>query len=228
LTNTTTLVSEADVSPAQRVIFEFRVLPNTQPVIQSRILGLFDDQFENIPLYAQLPSSGVQLFSGIYAITESSGVTSDPATKLIFGFSTSVAGFYVLPGSNSDFEDVDLGTFANIDYYILVSGVGEVDKGSGVFNTSGFVLGSSGLTAGDQFGAEGGANDVPFLIIDAATGSVFVLDDTVLDGSSTPAVFKLTIFTRILLDTDSDPTTFEVNQVVSQDMIIFKNPSVSS
>jgi hypothetical protein len=229
LTNATTLDTEADVNPAQRAVFEFRVLPNTQAVIQERILDLFEDQFENIPLYVQLPASGIELFSGIYAVNESSGVTTDPATRLVFGFSTTETGFYVLPGSNSDFDDVDLSTFTGVDYYILVKTSGTVaDVGSGVFETSGFVLGSSGLTAGDQFGAESGADDIPFLIIDAATGRVYVLDDSVLDGSTAPEVFELTIFTRVLLDTDSDTTTFEVNQVVSQDMIIFKNPSVSS
>jgi hypothetical protein len=201
--------------------YEFTVKANSVAAIRARVLEELEDQFISVPKFVQFASQGATLIENLYEFTSSDSLELDSSALISFEIATTEDGYYVLPGAAT--------LTGTVEYFVVVRQSGLTrDTGSGVFNTTGF-LGGSGLTGGSLFGSSG-AIDIPFLVISASTGEVFLnnsSDDAfVTSGITAPVEFEITIITRVKLNTDSNPDTFEINDTtLRQDVVLFKNPT---
>jgi hypothetical protein len=213
------------------VNYEFTVRANSVAAIRTRVLTALANQYRSIPNFVALGSTGATLVESLYVASGASTLTLDIATKISFGFATTEVGYVVLPGTTSAFADVNIATLSGVDYYVIVRTSGGQDVGSGLYNLSGFA-GGSGLTGTNLFGSSG-ATDIPFLVIDAQSGEVFLNDDSFdafdTSGIVAPKEFKFTIFTRVRLSVGTNPAVYEIDDsTLRRDVVLFKNPSAPS
>ena len=158
--------------------------------------------------------------SGLYGVRNDgvaggSGIITDGAAKIIFGLAAPT-GYYVLPGTAiATSGAINVAQFSGIEFYVLFQGT-RPTTGSGFVTKSGteFVLAgtSTNLTA------------TAVLEIDAFEGVVTFIDALIPTASELTGI-KVGITTRVLLDTNNDPSTFEINLVKSHEISMFKNPS---
>ena len=158
-----------------------------------------------------------------------------------YAITTSEVGYYVLPAFYSEnaptaaelSADYDVATLKGITHMVVFKEAvpGTRDVGSG-FASMPAASYSNGGTAITIWGATV-TNDIPFLVLDVLTGAVYSQDNTntALDrlafNDDDQAVndFTFTLVSRILLSTDTDASTFQVNSSkVTREVTIFSNP----
>jgi hypothetical protein len=109
---------------------------------------------------------------------------------------------------------------------------GTRDVGSGFASMPFSTYTNSGTGAITVWGATV-TNDIPFLVLDVATGDVFYQDNpnealnrlAFVDDDQAVNDFTFTLVSRILLSTDTDESTFQVNSSkVTREVTIFSNP----
>jgi hypothetical protein len=158
-----------------------------------------------------------------------------------YAITTSEVGYYVLPAFNRGTAptaaqlsaDYDVATLKGITHMVVfkeaVPGTRDVGSGfasmpSGYDNSAASAITIWGATV---------TNDIPFLVLDVLTGDVFYQDNTntalnrlaFVDDKQAVNDFTFTLVSRILLSTDTDASTFQVNSSkVTREVTIFSNP----
>jgi hypothetical protein len=153
-------------------------------------------------------------------------------------YAISVAGtsYYVVPAAVDlvDEEQINTATLSGITHYVVYRQVGTKDVSSGFASLEVQWTGTSdNISVADRAitlqGAPATANDLPFLVLNAVTGELFVVDVSELVfpvKADEVTSLNITITGRILLSTDSVPTTKQVNSsAISRTITLFRNPS---
>jgi hypothetical protein len=196
--------------------YEFTVKANSLANLTIRAEGLLKDNFIKTPLFISLPNSGNTLIDSSTIVQPAgSGVYRTSGLDVInvrYDFASVPTGYYVLPFASgvvgaTAASLADPLSASGITHYMIVSGTAP----------STIVVQSGTITLANYNGSG-------LFLLNAANGQIDVVDATQFPSAATKvATFEASLVARVLLSTDTVPTTYNVNKTIAHPFTVFKN-----